>query len=237
MQEDPVSSVLTVQNLAKSFTLPNGTSLTLFQDVSFSIQRGEILAIVGASGAGKSTLLHLLGGLDTPTKGSLTLHGKQQYEYASLHERTLAHMRNSELGFVFQFHHLLPEFSVIENVCMPAFIAGLSRKTAMDRASELLVRVGLQDRLHAFPATLSGGEQQRTAFARALIMQPAVVLADEPTGNLDAHNAQEIFTVMQELRSAFQQTFVIVTHSTDIAHHTDRIMTLQHGSMTVRSNR
>jgi lipoprotein-releasing system ATP-binding protein len=234
-----VEPILSLHSITKEFIQPDGTRQILFSNLSLEISRGEILAIVGASGTGKSTLLHLMGGLDKPTKGIITLHTSMQNathqstDYASLNDGEMAELRNRSLGFVFQFHHLLPEFSVLENVLMPALIAGKPLRESTQRATEILESVGLTYRLHAQPATLSGGEQQRTAFARALMMQPALILADEPTGNLDEHNAQEIIALIHTLRAEHQQAFVLVTHSKELAAQADRIVTLHNGTLSL----
>ncbi|CCH03019.1 ABC transporter related protein [Fibrella aestuarina BUZ 2] len=200
--------------------------LPVLNDVSLSIDAGEVVSIVGASGAGKSTLLHILGTLDRPDGGSVTLAGQDVF---SLTDKQLARFRNEQIGFVFQFHNLLPEFTALENVAIPGFIGGRDEKAVRQRAAELLSRLGLADRQQHFPAQLSGGEQQRVAVARALINQPAVVFADEPSGNLDSRNAEELHQLFFDLRDTFGQTFIIVTHNETLAMLADRSITLRDG--------
>ncbi len=229
----PATIVLSAHGLSKSFIQPDRSEQLLFSDLSMTVYKGEIVAIVGASGTGKSTLLHLLGGLDMPTLGKVSLYKEDgAIDITSLGEKELADIRNRSIGFVFQFHHLLPEFSVVENIMMPALIAGKPRKECREHAQILAQAVGLIHRLDAKPATLSGGEQQRTAFARALMMHPDIVLADEPTGNLDEVNSQGIFELIQRLREQLHQTFIIVTHSVTLARQADRVLSLQNGLLT-----
>lgn len=203
--------------------------LEVLKDVSLDISKGEIIAIVGASGAGKTTLLQLLGTLDTPSKKQdvqLLIDG---VDVLKLKDRELAAFRNKKLGFIFQFHQLLPEFSAWENVCIPAFIAGRSKEEAKKEAIELLSYLGLEHRTEHFPSELSGGEQQRVAVARALINKPAVVFADEPSGNLDTRSAEHLHELFLELRDKFGQTFVIVTHNEELASMADRKLTMSDG--------
>lgn len=200
--------------------------LSILKGVDISIEKGEVVSIVGSSGAGKTTLLQILGTLDQPTSGTLTLNNQQPF---SLSSNELAKFRNKEIGFVFQFHQLLPEFSALENVMMPALIGGSSLKDATPRAQELLNRLGLGKRSTHRPIQLSGGEQQRVAVARALMNQPSVIFADEPSGNLDSKNAEELHRLFFELRDEFQQTFVIVTHNTELARMADRSLHMQDG--------
>lgn len=200
--------------------------LSILKGVDISIEKGEVVSIVGSSGAGKTTLLQILGTLDQPTSGTLTLNNQQPF---SLSSNELAKFRNKEIGFVFQFHQLLPEFSALENVMMPALIGGSSLKDATPRAQELLDRLGLGKRSTHRPIQLSGGEQQRVAVARALMNQPSVIFADEPSGNLDSKNAEELHRLFFELRDEFQQTFVIVTHNAELAQMADRSLHMQDG--------
>ena len=204
-------------------------NLEVLRGVSLDIEAGEVVAIVGKSGAGKSTLLHLLGTLDRPDSGSIALNGVQ---ISSLNAKALAAFRNTKLGFVFQFHHLLPEFTALENVTMPALIAGVTAKVANARATELLEYLQLADRLTHKPAELSGGEAQRVAVARALMNRPAIVFADEPSGNLDGASSHDLHRLFFQLRNDFNQTFVLVTHSTDLAALADRTLTMLDGALT-----
>lgn len=193
--------------------------ITILKNMDLTVRAGESLAIVGASGSGKSTLLHLLGALDTPTAGKVLFEGKSLPDMTPVEK---AHFRNKKLGFVFQFHHLLPEFSAFENVCIPGYIAGRERHEVEKQAAELLGMLAMEHRLTHKPAELSGGEQQRVAIARALINSPAVLLADEPSGNLDTKNKEEIHKLFFTLRDTFGQTVVIVTHDEQLAEMSDR---------------
>jgi lipoprotein-releasing system ATP-binding protein len=193
--------------------------LEILKGVDFEVEKGEIVTIVGASGAGKSTLLNILGTLDKPDSGQLFINN---VELNKLSNKNLSDFRNREIGFIFQFHHLLAEFDALENVCIPAFIKGTSRPEAEKRATEILELLGLGHRLHHKPNTLSGGEQQRVAVARALVNNPALIFADEPSGNLDSTNARELHELFVRLRDEFNQTFVIVTHNEDLANISDR---------------
>jgi lipoprotein-releasing system ATP-binding protein len=209
------------ENITKSYG-----SLRVLKGVSLVVQPGEVVAIVGASGAGKSTLLHILGTLDKPDSGRLLLNGT---DVLRLDEKLLAAFRNKSIGFVFQFHNLLPEFTALENVMIPALIARQDEKQARKRATDLLDMLGLGGRLDHKPAALSGGEQQRAAVARALINNPALILADEPSGNLDSKNAQELHRLFFDLRERLNQTFVIVTHNAEFAAMADRKLEIKDG--------
>jgi len=203
-------------------------SLHVLKGVSITINKGEVISIVGASGAGKTTMLHILGTLDRPDTGTLEING---VNISSLSDKKLADFRNKNIGFVFQFHHLLPEFTALENVCIPAFIAGTSTSEAEKRAAELLTFLGLSQRMHHKPNQLSGGEQQRVAVARALVNNPAVILADEPSGNLDSSTAKELHQLFFTLREKFNQTFVIVTHNEELADMADRKLVMKDGNI------
>jgi lipoprotein-releasing system ATP-binding protein len=201
-------------------------SLPILKGVDFEVEKGEIVSIIGASGAGKSTLLHILGTLDKPDSGTVELNGTK---INNLSGELGSIFRNKNIGFVFQFHHLLPEFTAIENICIPAFIAKVPKKMAEVKAMELLDMLGLRDRALHKPNELSGGEQQRIAVARALINRPTVVLADEPSGNLDSTNADALHQFFITLRENFKQTFIIVTHNEGLAKVSDRVVTMKDG--------
>ena len=201
-------------------------NLPILKGVDFEVEKGEIVSIIGASGAGKSTLLHILGTLDKPDQGTVELNGAKVNQLSG---ELLSVFRNKNIGFVFQFHHLLPEFSALENICIPAFIAKTSKKQAESRAMELLDLLGLKDRAAHKPNELSGGEQQRIAVARALVNHPAIILADEPSGNLDSANANALHEFFITLRDNFKQTFVIVTHNEGLAEISDRVVTMKDG--------
>ncbi len=207
-------------------------SLPILKGVDFEVAKGEIVSIVGASGAGKSTLLHILGSLDKPDEGIVELKGTK---VSNLTGELLSVFRNQNIGFIFQFHHLLPEFTALENICIPAYIAKKSRAVAEKSAFELLELLGLVDRANHKPNELSGGEQQRIAVARALINTPAIVLADEPSGNLDSANAKALHQLFVNLRDNFKQTFVVVTHNEDLAKMSDRVVTMKDGYIVTQS--
>ena len=213
--------MLTATNIFKSYG-----SLQVLRGIDISVAAGEIVSIVGASGAGKSTLLHILGTLDFPDRGVVELKGESLFE---LNSKQLAAFRNQQIGFVFQFHNLLPEFTALENVCIPGFIGNRNQSEVENQASELLDYLGMGDRLHHKPSQLSGGEQQRTAVARALINSPSMVLADEPSGNLDSQNARELHQLFFDLRSKYGQTFIVVTHNEELAKMTDRMLEIKDG--------
>lgn len=211
-------------NITKSFG-----SLSVLKGVQLHIAKSEIAALVGKSGSGKSTLLHILGTLDSPDTGEITINGQ---ETNRLRGKQLSQFRNQSIGFIFQFHHLLPEFNAIENVMMPGLIRGQSEKVCRERASDLLVYLGLKDRILHKPGQLSGGEQQRVAVARALLNSPAVILADEPTGNLDSVNSQEMHELFLRLRDDFGHTFLIATHSSELAAICDRKFEMADGQIS-----
>jgi lipoprotein-releasing system ATP-binding protein len=203
-------------------------SLHVLKGVNFTVEKGEIVSIVGKSGAGKSTLLHILGTLDRPDSGKLLLNNEEVF---LLNTKKLAAFRNRHIGFVFQFHHLLPEFTALENVCIPGLILGERPSKVEERAKDLLDYLGLSERLTHKPMQLSGGEQQRVAVARALINQPNIVYADEPSGNLDSASSQELHQLIFNLRKDFNQTFVIVTHNQELAHMSDRRVEMKDGTL------
>ncbi|HEY4111196.1 ABC transporter ATP-binding protein [Puia sp.] len=203
-------------------------NLWVLKGVTVDIKKGEIVSIVGPSGSGKSTLLHILGTLDEPAAGEIILQNKKLHD---LKGKPLAAFRNKHIGFVFQFHHLLPEFSALENVCIPGWIAGRKKREVEEQAFELLKVLGVDHRAENKPGALSGGEQQRVAVARALINQPDIVFADEPTGNLDTANAKELHQLFFDLRNRFKQTFLIVTHNEELAMMSDRVLHMKDGQM------
>jgi len=219
-----VTPVLTVEAVTRSY--PGG--VTALDLVSLTVRRGELLAIVGPSGSGKSTLLNVMGTLDRPTSGTVSFEGQDLFQ---LPEAAQAEFRNKRIGFVFQFHHLLPEFTALENACMPALIQRRQPDEVRAEATTLLNEVGLGARLHHKPGELSGGEQQRVAVARALLQKPDLVLADEPTGNLDTHTGEALFSLMRELNKARGTTFVIVTHNDKLSSQADRIVHMQDGQI------
>lgn len=217
--------MLKAELLVKSFG-----DLQVLKGISLHVAKGEIVSIVGASGAGKTTLLQILGTLGKPDSGKVWINQKDVF---ASNENELSRFRNKEIGFVFQFHHLLPEFSAFENVCIPGYIARRNRKEVESRAKELLQILELTDRLDHRPSQLSGGEKQRVAVARALINNPAIILADEPSGNLDSHNQEELYRLFFDLREKFGQTFIIVTHDEHFAGMTDRMIHIRDGVVEV----
>lgn len=217
--------MIELQNITKSFG-----SLQVLKGIDLSIAKGEVVSIVGPSGAGKTTLLQIIGTLDRPDTGTVHVDG---IDVTSLSQKALSDFRNRHIGFVFQFHQLLPEFTAIENIMIPAYIAGVSNKQARQRADELLHFMGLSERAHHKPAELSGGEKQRVAVARALVNNPAVILADEPSGSLDSKNKQELHQLFFDLRDQYGQTFVIVTHDEQLATITDRTIHMVDGLLTI----
>jgi lipoprotein-releasing system ATP-binding protein len=214
-------SILKAENIYKNY----GT-LEVLKGISLTVSPAEVISIVGASGAGKSTLLQILGTLDTPDNGSLVFDNT---DLLKLNSEKMAAFRNQKIGFVFQFHNLLPEFTALENVSLPGLIAKKNKKEVEKRATELLEFLGLKDRIHHKPSEMSGGEQQRTAVARALINSPSIVFADEPSGNLDSNNAKDLHNLFFKLRDEFKQSFVIVTHNTEFADMADRTITIKDG--------
>ncbi|UFH54333.1 ABC transporter ATP-binding protein [Spirosoma sp. KNUC1025] len=204
----------------------NYGNLPVLKGINLQIEPGEVVSIVGASGAGKTTLLQILGTLDRPDSGELHIAGQNVF---TLNDRQLAKFRNERIGFVFQFNNLLPEFTALENVCLPGFISGKDEQAVRERAESLLTTLGLQHRLNNLPSQMSGGEQQRTAVARALINEPAIVFADEPSGNLDSRNAEELHQLFFRLRDELGQTFIIVTHNEHLAALADRTVTIRDG--------
>lgn len=224
-------NVVACRDLQKSYH--DGTvAVEVLQGINLTVNRGDRIAIVGPSGSGKSTLLHLLGGLDRPTGGQIDVQG---VNWQTVNEQQRCKLRNQYLGFVYQFHHLLPEFSALENVAMPLLIAGMPIKKAIAQAEAMLAQVGLAKRNQHKPSQLSGGERQRVAIARALVHQPHCVFADEPTGNLDHATAQKVFDIMLDLNAHLQTALVIVTHDRELAMRMDRVLTLQYGQLNVES--
>ena len=218
--------IIAAQNIQKSYG-----ELTVLKGVSINVKKGEIVSIVGASGAGKTTLLQILGTLDKPQSHKDCRLMINDTEITKLKDREIAAFRNKEIGFIFQFHQLIPEFTAIENVCIPGFIAKRGKKEVTKEAKRLLTMLGLEDRIDHKPAALSGGEQQRVAVARALINNPSVIFADEPSGNLDSENADQLHELFFRLRDELQQTFVIVTHNEKLAEMSDRKLVMKDGSI------
>ena len=213
--------MIEINNIEKSYG-----ELKVLKNINIQIDNSSIVTIVGASGAGKSTLLHIIGSLDRPDKGDVIIDGTSLF---SLNDTKLSEFRNRKIGFVFQFHHLLPEFTAIENVALPALIAGVNRKDALHKSMEILDYLKLKERMNHKPAQLSGGEQQRVAVARALINNPSLILADEPSGNLDSDNAKKLHQLFFDLRDQFHQTFIIVTHNKELAQLSDRTILIKDG--------
>ncbi len=216
-------SLLQARNINKSYN-----KLQVLKGVDLDIEKGEFISIIGKSGAGKSTLLQILGTLDNPDEGTLTINGS---EMTQLSPTQLAHFRNQTLGFVFQFHHLLPEFTALENVCLPAFLHNKDTNAVKKHANELLDRLGLSDRKLHKPSQMSGGEQQRVAIARSLINQPAIIFADEPTGNLDSQTSEQFHNLMLELKTELNTTFIVVTHNPELSKLSDRTLVMEDGLM------
>lgn len=216
-------SILQAQSLVKFYG-----QLKVLREVSLDIEKGTFVSIMGASGAGKSTLMHILGSLDNPTSGQVWVNGTQLYQ---LNTKQQSEFRNKHMGFVFQFHHLLPEFTALENVCMPLWISGISKKDATFKAQQILERVGLSHRLHHRPQEMSGGEQQRVAIARAVVNNPTILFADEPTGNLDTENANAIHQLFLDLQKETHLTLVVVTHNEELALIGDRTLIMKDGQI------
>ena len=213
--------ILKAENIQKTYD-----DLSILKGIDLEINQNEIVSIIGASGAGKTTLLQILGTLDKPTEGSLSIAGTNPF---TLNEKELSSFRNSALGFIFQFHQLLPEFTACENIMLPALIKGINKKEAKEQALELLIKVGLEDRAKHKPAELSGGEQQRVAVCRALINKPKIIFGDEPSGNLDTQSSRDLHELFFKLRDDFNQTFVLVTHNKELSTMADRALTMVDG--------
>ena len=225
--------ILRAENLVKSFKNTKKIQLEVLKSISLQIESNKISVIIGASGAGKSTLLHLLGGLDRPDKGEVFYDNQNIFR---LSDEKLAKFRNKNIGFVFQFHHLLPEFTAIENVAIPQMIQGISQNKALQKAKELLEEVGLSERENHKPAELSGGEQQRIAVARAIVNDPSIIFADEPTGNLDSANSDSVHQILINLRDTYNKTFVVVTHNAELVKLADNVYEMKDGKLVNINN-
>lgn len=220
-------NIIEIRGLEKVYG--DGVEVKALDGLDLDVKKGEFLSIVGPSGSGKSTLLHMIGILDTPTKGTILIDGQ---DVTSMDDRQRSSARNKLLGFIFQYHHLLPDFTALENVMMPLLIAGKKKDEATREAEKLLNEVGLKDRLHHFPGQLSGGQNQRVAVARALVNKPKIVIGDEPTGNLDSHSSDKVYELLRKLNREFDQTFILVTHDENMARKTDRIVRIVDGKIT-----
>ncbi len=233
-----IGSLLTGQGINKSFKAKSGDITQVLKSLDIEISAGEFTALMGPSGAGKSTLLHLLGSIDQPDSGKISLLVNGSFvDYSELKSDQISSLRNKHIGFIFQFHHLLPEFSAVENVMIPSLIANLSKADAQRKALELLDVVGVADRRDHKPNELSGGEQQRVAIARALINEPVIVFADEPTGNLDRKNSDAVLNLIQDLRKRISLTFLVATHSADVASIAERVLTMKDGKVVENDNK
>lgn len=221
------ANIIEIRGLEKVYG--EGVEVKALDGLDLDVKKGEFLSIVGPSGSGKSTLLHMIGILDTPTKGTILIDGQ---DVTSMDDRQRSSARNELLGFIFQYHHLLPDFTALENVMMPLMIAGKKKDEATREAEKLLNEVGLKDRLHHFPGQLSGGQNQRVAVARALVNQPKIVIGDEPTGNLDSRSSDKVYELLRKLNREFDQTFILVTHDENMARKTDRIVRIVDGKIT-----
>ena len=227
-----MNTILQIHEITKSYSLENKGDRPVLSGINFSVNTGEFLALVGPSGAGKSTLLHLIGLLDIADSGTIDLTLKSgTYSYTSLSKKVQTELRNSHIGFIFQFHHLLPEFSAIENVMMPRLLAGISKQECLADAKILMERVGVSHRENHKPSELSGGEQQRVAIARALINKPQLLLADEPTGNLDTANTESVLELLQSVRREYNVTCIVATHSQQVASLADRVLVMKDGKI------
>ncbi|MEK6538899.1 MAG: ABC transporter ATP-binding protein [Nitrospirota bacterium] len=222
-----MEELLIARDITKSFNT-NGQQLHILNGINLTIYKGEMIAIMGASGVGKSTLLNILGTLDRPTSGEVIFEGADIFGKS---DEELAYLRNKRIGFVFQFHHLLPEFTALENTLFPAMILKMNRREALDIAEKNLSNVGLRERMTHRPGELSGGEQQRVAIARALMTSPDIILADEPTGNLDTHTGEDVYTLLKKINQEYGTTFVVVTHNEKIAAQADRILKMVDGQI------